>query len=510
MMYEPPKQTPKLRDRINNFFYAEEVPFSLALIRIVMPLVLMVPLLPRWPHARELYSLDGAPAPLWDSYSHYGMLPILPGAVVVLMHSTMIISFLTAAIGWCTRASLITATVLFTYLNLCDSISTITKYSVVATHVLLLLCLSECGAVWSVDAWLKRRRRSNCPGVTGLDQPRSTVWPRRLIQLMIGIVYFGAAATKIHTPAFFSGDQMIQWMRTYINHQHPMGDWMAEFPLLVVISGYISITWEATFLFLAWRGIGRVAMLGLGVIFHVMTYFLLGLHVFPLVCITVYLSFLNEAEIRRGAAWFRRMRRRLGLMAKRSVAKPAWILSADEVSRRVWQGRTAWVGTLIVLATLGLLAEHWLDPYQKRGPDGPMQLTEMDPQIVRTMIAPSEPIRPQDKVYSFDLGGQIVGEHLIGQKREFRHGEKLIAQANFIPPHGDMALTCTLEDEFGRAVERIHVTMERERFRAHFLFPVQFAYAPGTYDVVLSNAGREMARRPFRIVGGPAVVMTGR
>jgi hypothetical protein len=71
----------------------------------------------------------------------------------------------------------------------------------------------------------------------------------------------------------------------------------------------------------------------------------------------------------------------------------------------------------------------------------------------------------------------------------------LIAEATFAPPHEDLAVACVLEDANGRPVERIAISVGRERFRAHFLFPLTAAYVAGEYDVVLSSGGHELARR---------------
>jgi hypothetical protein len=47
-----------------DFFFAQEVPYGMALVRMTLPLVLLVDVVRRWPFARELYSRDGATAPL--------------------------------------------------------------------------------------------------------------------------------------------------------------------------------------------------------------------------------------------------------------------------------------------------------------------------------------------------------------------------------------------------------------------------------------------------------------
>src|SRR3972149_7802799 len=148
---------------LGRFFYEREVPFGMALVRIFLPIGILLAMVIRWSHARELYSADGAPAPLAFTYGYPGFLPELPGGLVVAMHSVLILVLVTSMVGWCTRWSLLATTVLYTYLNMHDSLGTMTKYSVIATHGLLLLGLSHCGAVWSVDAWLARRRTPDCP-----------------------------------------------------------------------------------------------------------------------------------------------------------------------------------------------------------------------------------------------------------------------------------------------------------------------------------------------------------
>src|SRR5690606_7792596 len=97
-----------------------------------------------------------------------------------------------------------------------------------------------------------------------VPNPRFPVWPRRLVQILVGVVYFGAAMTKIHTSSYFNGDQMLFWMLTHVNGRHPVGEWLAIYPALLVVGAYIAIVWEILFLFLAWRGPGRVVMIAMG------------------------------------------------------------------------------------------------------------------------------------------------------------------------------------------------------------------------------------------------------
>ena len=302
-------QTESFSTRVHRFFFDEEVPYGLALCRILLPLVLMGMIFPRWSAVREVFSTDGATAPLAVGYGYLDLLPEFSGSIAVGLYSAMVLAFLCVSVGWCTRASLIIANVLFTYFCMLDCISTMTKYTVIATHMLFLLTLSECGSLWSVDAWLAGRKRSHWPGEPSLVRSRFPAWPRRLMQLHIGSVYFGAAITKMHTPTFFTGDQLQYWMQTHLNFQHPLGELLSLYPILLVAMAYVAIVWEVVFIFLAWKSMWRMFVLPMGVLFHVMTMLTLGLLMFPMVCFMAYFAFIDEDDVQTCSAWCRRQLR---------------------------------------------------------------------------------------------------------------------------------------------------------------------------------------------------------
>jgi hypothetical protein len=488
--------------RLRRFFYAEEVPFGLAMLRILIPLVLLYPMAPRWFHCREYYSTDGANTPLWIQFGFAHLLPEFSGSVAVALYTLMLLCFLTSIIGFQTRASLLGAFALYTYFSLVDSVSTMTKYSAIASHVLLMLSLSQCGAVWSLDAWLAGRwRRRARPGEAGMEWPKSPAWPRRLIQLMIGIVYFGASITKMHTPAYFSGDQLRYWMITDINFPNLLGDYVALYPPLIVIGCYVAVVFELLFLFLAWRGLGRRVMLTLGVLFHLGTFLTLGLRVFPTLCVMIYFAFLTEEDVRAWAAFGRRRLRRWGLFRPRR----------HEPARRPLAGipeflrlpAPAVFGLLALTAMLlGGVAEYRIDLYGERRAEGPYALRQLDTAQVQAMLAPSRPIRLDDKIFSFDLGTIRVGGTLANRRREFHPGEHLWAELTLSPPFEDMWVQCTLVDQKDRPLANVgNAVVTRDMLRAHFCYTFPRWMEPGQYWVVLSCAGHETERLPITIAG---------
>ena len=72
------RNTEKLSTRAERFFFEEEVPYGLALCRICLPIALLSMALPRWSTARELFSIEGATAPLAIGYGYLNLLPEFP------------------------------------------------------------------------------------------------------------------------------------------------------------------------------------------------------------------------------------------------------------------------------------------------------------------------------------------------------------------------------------------------------------------------------------------------
>jgi hypothetical protein len=476
-----PASRPGLRVSVREFFFAEEVPYGLALCRMALPVILLYVVLRRWVHAREFFSSDGGVAPLADNYGYFNMLPVPSGTMAVILMTLLVVFLVTTMIGWRTRISLVGCLLIYTYLNLLDCLSTFTKYSAIASHVLLLLSLSRCGTVWSVDAWLARRTQP-----LRLDPPRFPAWPRRLMQLFIGMVYLGAAITKIHTPTFFSGDQLRFWLMTDVNNANPMGEQLTLYPVLVVTMAYISIVWEIVFIFICWRGHGRWIMLLLGAGFHLGTRQTLGLHIFPWVSMVTYLAFINAGDVVRWRGWLSR------------VWNPGTEDKAVVVPLAAhWRGRLAlaFPATLLVTAVLGVELEYQLDPYGIRRPEGPYELVELDPAAVEAMLESNPAIRPEDLVHSLEMGEMLIGGYVVGHKSTFRQGERLFAQCTLNPPHPDLVIECNLHDSEDRLLDRVHQMVPREAFRANFLYVLHDALVPGEYTLVVRCGGHEVARR---------------
>jgi hypothetical protein len=480
----------RIRHWWTEFFMSEDVPYGMALVRIVLPLVLLVGVLPRWWHVRELYSADGTPTPIWVAYGSQALLPDLPAPVAVGLFSLLVFCLLTASLGWKTRLSLAIVTVLYTAFGIIDMVSTLTKYTVLASHALLLLSLSRCGEVWSADAWLQRR---TLPSAI-IGPPTASLWPCRLLQLLLAICYLGSAFTKMHTPAYFSGEQMQYWMLGNMNFENRVGEYLSLFPAVSVLGAYVTIVWEVLFVALIWRRGWRAIALTFGVVFHVLSSLMLGLIVFPLLCIALYLAFVEREHVERAAlavrSWVRRLRPAgSGAAFAFRAAPPAWLTP---------QASLATFGLLAALwSVAGTEVEHHLDVYRERTAAGPLPLASLDPQRAAAMLGAEKAIRPQDLFFSCDVGSTMLGGVLVDRKETFRTGETAVLQCNMTPPHPDMWVEVSLNDAQDRAIRRFGQVISREQLRSNFTYHFDDILRAGRYEFVVSYDGIEIARRPI-------------
>lgn len=481
---------------LKQFFFAEQSPYGLAMVRMFVPGIAMIPIFRRFERVRELYSTDGASQQLAELFGQGTILPVFPPSIAAALFGVMIFALVCGVLGFRTRISLMIGTSLYIYFNMMDAISTMTKYSVIASHIMLLLTLSNCGAVWSIDAILRRWKEGDA--ATAIP-PRFPVWPARLIQLLFCCVYFGAAITKIQTQAFFSGEQMRYWMLSNWNHYNPAGEVLAMWTPLLLVSGYLSVIWEITFSFLAWRPLGRVFALGFGILFHIMTWLTLGLHIFPLICISGYMSFLMEDDILAIRRFVHRIRiptRLLGLprfaMARLVELRPSSVSTS-----------MLWLSMAALIAVASAEADYRIDLYGLRSETGPLPLARMDADLARRMINSSKPVREKDKFFSFDIGSMTVGGQLANRLQEFKFGDVIIAQCNVNTPHEDLWVECVVEDQQHRIIDSTGQFVTREALYANFNYDAGNKLVPGDYWMVLKSSGKEVARRPFKLTGDP-------
>lgn len=488
-----------IASRIHDFFYAQQSPYGLALVRMFLTSVALIPMIRRFPRVRELFSSDGAPQQLSELFGQGMIFPELPAPAASALYGIMIVALLFAVFGFRTRLAFLIGTPLYIYFNELDAVSTMTKYSVITAHVLIFLTVSNCGAVWSVDAILRRWKLG--AKATAVP-PRFDVWPARLVQLLFCFIYFGAAITKIQTDTFFSGEQMRYWMLSNWNYPNPIGELLATSTPILLACGYITIVWEITFPFLVWRPMGRFFALGVGIVFHLLTWITLGLYIFPCICISCYLSFLMEEDIVAIRRFVHRLRIPTAILGAPRFAMARLIESRPAIMSH----GILFASLLVVAAMAAAEADYRIDLYGYRANNGPMPLEEIDRTEALALINNPQRLRDKDKFFSFGVGNLLVGGQLANHRENFTTGESIIAQCNVNTPHEDMWVECALLDEQERIVDTSGQYVTRDMMYANFNYQTCQSLVPGKYWMVLRCAGKEIARRPFNLTGDASAV----
>jgi hypothetical protein len=157
--------------------------------------------------------------------------------------------------------------------------------------ILFYLMLCPCGAAWSVDSWLRRRR-------TGRYQPVYVYpWPLRLLFVQLTLIYFCNGLYK------WLG---ASWRREGSSLYYVLCDLtltrysFAELHLpyrLTQLATWTVMTWELTFPLLVCFRWTRVAALILGVLFHLGIFLSMELGGFSLYMLCLYLPLLPWERI---------------------------------------------------------------------------------------------------------------------------------------------------------------------------------------------------------------------
>lgn len=148
--------------------------------------------------------------------------------------------------------------------------------------VLKLMCfyllLAPCGSAWSVAAY------------QGGGTRQVPVWPLRLIQFQIALIYFVSGWVKLHSPEWEDG-AVLQYVLIHPHYSRwdgrPLLDYEVIRDFLDILADSIR-WWEVLFPFLLLNRITRMPCLWVGVFFHLGLFMTMNLRWFPWVMLALY------------------------------------------------------------------------------------------------------------------------------------------------------------------------------------------------------------------------------
>jgi hypothetical protein len=263
----------------------------LAALRIGVAAVLLIDVLTTYlPHAADFYGRDSLGAPyvfaarFARNSAYWSLLEGVESPAVV---RAAVLAWATAAacllLGLATRLCAAAAwalSVSFAAVN--PSVEN--AGDTVRTVLLFYLMLCPCGAVWSLDAWLWRKRRGPAPF---LVHP----WPARLLLVQLVCIYFRNGVHKVVGYDWTVGDSLY-----YVLGDLTLARWSyAWLPvpyLLTRLLTWLVLAWEFLFpILLLWRRL-RLPVLCFGAAFHLGIWLCLELGGFAPYMLCLYLPLL--------------------------------------------------------------------------------------------------------------------------------------------------------------------------------------------------------------------------
>lgn len=279
----------------------------------------------------------------WSIYYVVGS----PMGVTSLMALTLMVAIL-LTVGLWTRVSAVLCFVLVTSMQVRNPVLAFGGDAALRM-LLFYVALGRAGEVWSLDAVIRARREYDRRLARGnrLRRPVTErrpipVWPLRLMQFQLALIYFASAMAKAFGVTWVQGSTLWYALLSPAHSRfNPEGQPLPAFmATLTRIGTWVTLVWEFAFpVLLVLHRYARWIALGLGVLFHVGIFLLIKVQWFSAAMLTYYLAFAGGPQLRAlELGLVRRLRGRLLAEAPRIVFdedevsryRCSWLLAADQ------------------------------------------------------------------------------------------------------------------------------------------------------------------------------------
>ena len=291
----------------NRFWFTPTAPHTLAMMRIFAGLMIFYTHLvwssellnffgpeARIPigFAREFHDSDFG----WSHFFWFSNPLILKAIHVVGLLVSMLF-----AIGFQTRITSVLA-FLFAVSYVHRATGALFGLDQINVMLAMYLMLSNCGAVYSVDAWLRRRGRGGDPQPAVMNNVST-----RLIQLHMCVIYLFAALGKLQGVTWWDGTAM--WL-ALANYEYQTLDLtgLAAWPLLINFLTHVTLAWELTYSVLIWPKWTRPLMLFLAIPVHLGIALAMGMVTFGLIMLVGNMAFVSPETTEAVVTSFSRKR----------------------------------------------------------------------------------------------------------------------------------------------------------------------------------------------------------
>ena len=293
-----------LRNGWSAFWYEQDDPIGICIIRIVVGTIFLYSLLIWSIDVQSFFSQsagwqpDSLVAQLQKDQFIVSFWHFVPDEWIIPVHWVCVLVAACFAMGLWTNVT--------KFLVLAISISYANRVPMAQfgldqlTNVwLLYLCFGPCGQRLSVDRWLNlRSARTSGRDPKEVTPSSAARFSQRLIQVHLCFVYFWAGVSKLRGDAWSSGEAL--WMiASNYEHQQVSLTWLAYVPWLYQALSVGTWIWEISFPLAIWNRNLRTPVIAIGIAMHLGIGLFLGLWPFSLIMMASYVSFVPAAVLLR-------------------------------------------------------------------------------------------------------------------------------------------------------------------------------------------------------------------
>ena len=294
----------------DQFWFTPAQPHTLALIRILGGAMLL------YTHAVWTLDLDAFLGPhSWLSANTVALLNQEPSgksyawsylywtsspALLWTLHLAALAVFFLLMIGLFSRVMAILACLIT--LSYCHRLTgTLFGLDQINAFIAMYLTLGACGAAFSVDCWLARRR--------GEEPPPPAIGTNiavRLLQIHMCVIYLFGGIGKMRGETWWDGSAL--WFAfASLEYQSIDMTWTVRHRWLLALLTHLTVFWETFYCFLVWPRLTRPLCLALAVLVHGGIGICLGMQTFGLAMIVANLAFLSPETVRAVVTWLCRL-----------------------------------------------------------------------------------------------------------------------------------------------------------------------------------------------------------
>jgi hypothetical protein len=235
-----------------------------------------------------------------------------PDAWMHLHFAALAILALMIAAGFCYRAAAVLFCLGFAYVELLDQTAYLNHYYLINLFSGLLIFLPAHRA-WSVDAWLKPSLKCDAAPACALH----------LLRFQIGVVYLFAGLAKLNSDWLLQAQPLRIWLAA--RSDLPLiGPWLAQ-EWVAYAASWFGAVYDLTIVFLLLRRQTRLVAFLAVVFFHVATWILFNIGMFPWIMIASSTLFLPSD-------WPRRFLTACAVIAGRLTPGGSWSHGLDALA----------------------------------------------------------------------------------------------------------------------------------------------------------------------------------